>query len=401
MNIPFNTIEEAAADLRDGKLIIIVDDEDRENEGDLVGAAQFATPENVNFMVKEARGILCTPMLESDLERLDLKAMVEHNTDNHQTAFTVTVDHINTTTGVSPFERSETILKLLDKNSKSFDFRRPGHVFPLAYKEGGVLVRTGHTEASIDMCRIAGLEEASIICEITNDDGTMARMDDLLAFSQKHGLKIISVADLVAYRKLHDTLTCLGAKANLPSDYGDFQIYAFTNIVDQKEHLAIVKGDVSNKENILIRTHSECLTGDIFGSQRCDCGEQLHAALRRIEEEGEGVLLYMRQEGRGIGLINKLKAYNLQDKGFDTVEANEQLGFPADMREYSLSAQMLRYLKVKSVRLLTNNPSKTEDLKHWGVPVTKRVPIVVKANKFNEKYLTTKVNKMGHMLKDI
>lgn len=400
MDFKLNMIEEALEDLKLGKMIIIVDDENRENEGDLVVAAEFATPDAINFMVKEARGIVCTPMLEKDLNRLQIPLMVEHNTDNHETAFTVSIDHVSTTTGVSPFERSKTILALLDKHADPQDFRRPGHVFPLKYRAGGVLVRTGHTEASIDMCRLAGLKETSVICEITNDDGTMSRMADLQIFAQKHNLKMISVAELIEYRKFHDNLVFLGAQSQLPTKFGDFQIFVFQNPIDQKEHLAIVKGDIAGKENVLTRIHSECMTGDVFGSQRCDCGEQLETALRTIEKKGEGVLLYMRQEGRGIGLTNKIKAYALQEKGYDTVEANEQLGFPADMREYSLSAQILRFLNVKSVCLLTNNPLKTQDLKHWGVEVTKRVPIIVKANKFNEKYLITKAQKMGHMMKD-
>lgn len=400
MEFKLNTINEAIQDLQEGKMIIIVDDEDRENEGDLVVAAQFASPEVVNFMVKEARGILCTPMLDKNLERLQIPLMVEHNTDNHETAFTVSVDHVSTTTGVSPYERSATILALVDGKAEPHDFRRPGHVFPLKYRNGGVLVRTGHTEASIDMCRLAGLKEASVICEITNDDGTMSRMSDLQTFAVKHNLKMVSVAELIEYRKFHDNLVFLGAKSKLPTKFGDFEIYVFQNPIDGKEHLALVKGDVAGKENVLIRIHSECMTGDVFGSQRCDCGEQLETALRTIEKKGEGVLIYMRQEGRGIGLLNKIKAYALQEKGYDTVEANEQLGFPADMREYSLSAQILRFLEVKSVCLLTNNPLKTNDLKHWGVEITKRVPIIVKANKFNEKYLITKAQKMGHMMKE-
>lgn len=399
MAYTLNTIEEAIADIKEGKIVIVVDNEDRENEGDLVVAAEFATPEAINFMIKEARGIVCTPMLGKDLDRLSIHSMVEKNTDNHETAFTVSVDHVSTTTGVSAYERSATIQALIDGTAQAEDFRRPGHVFPLRYKEGGVLVRIGHTEASVDLCRLAGLKEAAVICEITNDDGTMARMDDLIAFAKKHDIKIVSVEALVQYRKVYDHLISLGANSKLPSVYGDFDIYVFENTVDGKNHLAIVKGDVKDKENVLIRIHSECLTGDVFGSKRCDCGEQLESALRTIEAEGEGILVYMRQEGRGIGLVNKIKAYALQEQGLDTVEANEQLGFPADMREYSLSAQILRYLGVKSVRLLTNNPRKTNGLEHWGVHVTKRVPIIMKANKFNENYLMTKRLKLGHMIK--
>lgn len=398
MKNKLNTIQEAIADLQNGKIIIIVDDENRENEGDLVVAAEYATPEAINFMIKEARGIVCTPMKRERLKELQIPLMVSENTDNHQTAFTVTVDHINTTTGVSPFERSLTIRSLLKKESRPEDFRRPGHIFPLQYVEGGVFVRNGHTEASIDLCRLAGLQEASVICEITKDDGSMARMDDLFEFAQKHNLKIVSIADLIDYRKSHEPLVQIGAHSTLPTEFGEFDIFVFKNQVDNKEHVAIVKGNVMNKEDVLIRVHSECLTGDIFGSKRCDCGPQLHTALNMIQKEGVGILLYMRQEGRGIGLLNKIKAYDLQEKGYDTVEANEQLGFPADLREYSLCAQMLKTLGVKSVRLMTNNPKKKADLTHWGIEVTKRVPIVIKANKFNESYLATKVEKMGHLI---
>lgn len=395
-----NTIQEAISDLQNGKMIIVVDDENRENEGDLVFAAEHANAEMVNFMVKEARGIVCTPMKQEMLERLDIPLMVTNNTDNHHTAFTVTVDHVDTTTGVSPYERALTIRKLIEKDSKPQDFRRPGHIFPLQYVEGGVLVRTGHTEASIDLCRLAGLQEAAVICEITKDDGEMARLDDLFEFADKHDLKIVSIEDLVRYRKLHESLVISAAHSMLPTEYGDFEIIVFKNQVDDKEHLAIYKGDLKDQEDVLMRIHSECLTGDIFGSKRCDCGEQLHQALRKIEQEGRGVVLYMRQEGRGIGLINKIKAYDLQEQGFDTVEANEKLGFAPDLREYSLSAQMLRLLGVKSVRLMTNNPKKKEALSKWGINVTKRVPLIIKANKFNEKYLATKVNKMGHLLEE-
>ena len=398
MSYTLHSIEEVIEDLKVGKPVIIVDDESRENEGDLVIAAEFATRESINFIIKEARGLLCTPMLESDLRRLGIPQMVERNTDNHETAFTVSVDHVDTTTGISPEERAITMQKLIDPNSKAEDFRRPGHVFPLRYKEGGVLVRQGHTEASIDLCKLAGLYPAAAICEITNDEGYMSRMDDLLAFSKKHDLKIASVEALVEYRKRHDKLVSIAAETKLPTKYGDFRIIIFKNEVDHKEHLMIVKGDVRGKSDVLMRIHSECLTGDVFGSHRCDCGEQLENALRSIEEQGEGIVIYMRQEGRGIGLTNKIKAYTLQDEGYDTVEANVKLGFPPDMREYSLAAQMLRELDVKSVKLLTNNPEKKEDLERWGITVTKRVPIVIKANSINAKYLNTKKEKMRHML---
>ena len=398
MSYTLNSIEEVIEDLKAGKPVIIVDDESRENEGDLVLAAEFATRESINFIIKEARGLLCTPMLEGDLLRLGIPQMVEKNTDNHETAFTVSVDHVDTTTGISPEERAVTMQKLIDPNAKPEDFRRPGHVFPLRYKEGGVLVRQGHTEASIDLCKLAGLYPAAAICEITNDEGYMSRMDDLLAFSKKHNLKIASVEALVEYRKRHDKLVSIAAETKLPTKYGDFRIIIFKNEVDHKEHLMIVKGDVRGKSDVLMRIHSECLTGDVFGSHRCDCGEQLENALRSIEEQGEGIVIYMRQEGRGIGLTNKIKAYTLQDEGYDTVEANVKLGFPPDMREYSLAAQMLRELDVKSVKLLTNNPEKKEDLERWGIIVTKRVPIVIKANSINAKYLNTKKEKMRHML---
>ena len=398
MSYTLNTIEEVIEDLKAGKPVIIVDDESRENEGDLVLAAEFATRETINFIIKEARGLLCTPMLEGDLLRLGIPQMVEKNTDNHETAFTVSVDHVDTTTGISPEERAVTMQKLIDPNAKPEDFRRPGHIFPLRYKEGGVLVRQGHTEASIDLCKLAGLYPAAAICEITNDEGYMSRMDDLLAFSKKHNLKIASVEALVEYRKRHDRLVSIAAETKLPTKFGEFRIIVFKNEVDHKEHLMIVKGDVRGKSDVLMRIHSECLTGDVFGSHRCDCGEQLENALRSIEEQGEGIVIYMRQEGRGIGLTNKIKAYTLQDQGYDTVEANVKLGFPPDMREYSLAAQMLRELDVKSVKLLTNNPEKKEDLERWGITVSKRVPIVIKANSINAKYLNTKKEKMRHML---
>lgn len=395
-----NTIEEVLQDVRQGKPVIIVDDENRENEGDVVIAAQFASQETINFMVKEARGIVCTPMRREPLAHLDIGPMVTHNTDNHETAFTVSVDHVDTTTGVSPAERAYTMQKLIDPASKPEDFRRPGHVFPLIYKEGGVLVRNGHTEASLDLCRLAGLKEAAVICEITKDDGSMSRLPDLLAFAQKHDLKIASIADLQDYRKIHEPLIELGAKAGLPTCFGDFQILVFKNSLDDKEHLAIVKGNVKGKKDVLLRIHSECLTGDVFGSKRCDCGEQLHNALHRIEDQGEGVVIYMRQEGRGIGLTNKIKAYALQEEGLDTVEANEKLGFPADMREYHLAAQIIRYLGIESIRLMTNNPAKTHGLEDLGINISNREPIVIEANDVNKDYLHTKAVKMGHQLDD-
>lgn len=395
-----NTIEEVLQDVRQGKPVIIVDDENRENEGDVVIAAQFASQETINFMVKEARGIVCTPMRREALAHLDIGPMVTNNTDNHETAFTISVDHVDTTTGVSPAERAYTMQKLIDPASKPEDFRRPGHVFPLIYKEGGILVRNGHTEASLDLCRLAGLKEAAVICEITKDDGSMSRLPDLLAFAQKHNLKIASIADLQDYRKIHEPLIELGAKAGLPTCFGDFKILVFKNSLDDKEHLAIVKGNVKGKKDVLLRIHSECLTGDVFGSKRCDCGEQLHNALHRIEDQGEGVVIYMRQEGRGIGLTNKIKAYALQEEGLDTVEANEKLGFPADMREYHLAAQIIRYLGIESIRLMTNNPAKTHGLEDLGINISNREPIVIEANDVNKDYLHTKAVKMGHQLDD-
>jgi len=398
MNYTLNTIEEVLQDMKIGKPVIIVDDESRENEGDLIIAAEFATQENINFFVKYARGIVCTPMKREDLERLGIPVMVTKNTDNHETAFTVTVDHVDTTTGVSPAERAYTIQKLLDPNAKPADFRRPGHVFPLVYKEGGVLVRQGHTEASVDLCRLAGLQEAAVICEITKDDGDMARLPDLVEFAKEHDLKIASVAELIEYRKQHEDMVELGACSKLPTKFGDFNIFVFKNDLDHKEHLAIVKGDVQDCEDVLVRIHSECLTGDVFGSKRCDCGEQLENALRSIEKEGKGVVVYMRQEGRGIGLMNKIAAYKLQEQGLDTVEANLHLGFRPDERDYGCGAQMLRHLGVHKMRLITNNPTKRVGLEAYGLEIEENVPIEITPNKFDYRYLKTKRDRMGHDL---
>ncbi|TYR79840.1 bifunctional 3,4-dihydroxy-2-butanone-4-phosphate synthase/GTP cyclohydrolase II [Priestia megaterium] len=394
----FHSIEEAIDDLKKGKVVIVCDDEDRENEGDFISLAETATPEVVNFMATYGRGLICTPITEEVAARLNLHPMVTTNTDMHGTAFTVSVDHVSTTTGISAHERSATILALIDEEAKENDFRRPGHVFPLVAKKGGVLQRAGHTEAAVDLAVLAGGKPAGVICEIMKEDGTMARVLDLIRLSKQLDLKLITIKDLIAYRRKHDELVTREVEINLPTAFGDFKAIGYTNKVDDKEHLAIIKGSITPDEPTLVRVHSECLTGDVFGSERCDCGPQLHAALAQIEEEGKGILLYMRQEGRGIGLMNKLKAYKLQEEGYDTVEANEKLGFGADLREYGIGAQILKDLGVKRMKLLTNNPRKITGLKGYDLEVIERVPIQMPAVAANKKYLSTKAEKLGHLL---
>ena len=396
----FATVEQAIEDIKYGKMVVVVDDEDRENEGDLIVAAATVKPEDINFMAKYAKGLICTPIDGKRLDELNIGQMVVNNTDNHETAFTVSIDAYNTETGISAFERCQTIRLLLDPTAKPASFRRPGHVFPLRSVEGGVLRRTGHTEATTDLARLAGFYPAGLCCEIMADDGHMMRTPELKEFAKGHGLNIITVKSLIEYRKRTESFVKQVADVDFPSRYGHFRIKAYESTLDGKCHIAVVKGDVAGKKNVLVRVHSECLTGDALGSLRCDCGDQLATALKNIEKEGEGVVLYMRQEGRGIGLANKMRAYELQDKGADTVEANVELGFAPDLRDYGIGAQILSDLGLTSIRLMTNNPAKRAGLEGYNLEIVERVPLVVKANKFDKRYLSVKKVKMGHLLND-
>ena len=394
----FDSVEDCLEALKRGEIVLVTDDADRENEGDCICAAEFATRENVNFMATYARGLICMPMSSEWCRRLDLPQMVDHNTDNHETAFTVSIDAVETTTGISAAERSVTAQAVVRDGAKPGDFRRPGHMFPLRAREGGVLRRAGHTEATVDLCRLAGLKEVGLCCEIMKEDGSMARLDDVAAFADAHGLRMMSIADLIAYRRRHDRLVEAVEEVDLPTDYGHFRLKMYRSRISGLEHLALVKGDVADGEPVLVRVHSECFTGDVLGSERCDCGPQLHTAMEMVQREGRGAILYMRQEGRGIGLANKLHTYHLQEKGLDTVEANIALGFPPDLRDYGEGAQMLVDLGIRRLRLLTNNPRKIAGLEGNGLEIAERVPIVIPANSHDKRYLDTKKEKMGHLI---
>ena len=396
----FNSIEEAINDLRSGKIIMVTDDENRENEGDFIVAAEFATPENVNFMAKYGKGLICMPVSEKIAHRLRFDPMVSFNTDNHETAFTVSVDHVSTSTGISAYDRSATAMALVDGKSCAEDFRRPGHMFPLVAKPKGTFERNGHTEATVDLCRLAGLKEAGLCCEIMSDDGHMARLDELFKIAKKFGLKIVTIADLILYRKAHEPVVEKVAEANLPTKYGQFKIVGFKDLLSGVEHAALVMGDVSSGKSVLCRVHSECLTGDTFGSRKCDCGEQFDAAMKKIAQEGKGVLVYLRQEGRGIGLLNKIKAYALQDNGMDTVDANLALGLPADARDYHCGIQILKELGVSKIRLMTNNPKKIDGLTSGDhtLEITERVPLQLPVREQDKFYMKTKATRMGHLL---